>query len=42
MLTTCPDCHKPLHQGQHRYADGIYEVWYCKSCGFRKEAPVKD
>ena len=42
MLTSCPECNKPLHQGQHRYADGLFEVRYCKECGFRKELPLKD
>jgi len=39
--TTCPECHKPLHKGQHKFNDGIYEVNYCKDCGYRKETPIK-
>ncbi len=41
MLTECPECHHPLHEGQHKFADGFFEVWYCKKCGFRKEVPVE-
>jgi RNase P subunit RPR2 len=39
--TNCPDCHKPLHRGQHKFADGMYDVSYCKKCGFRKESPLE-
>jgi len=42
MLQTCPECQKPLHIGQHSFADGLFETWYCKDCGFRKEMPVKE
>ncbi len=38
MLTHCPDCKGQLHEGQHKYADGLFVVQYCKNCGFRKEA----
>ncbi len=37
----CPDCGSSLHVGQKKYADGMYFVEYCKSCGFREEAPMK-
>ncbi|MBI2572896.1 hypothetical protein HYV86_03495 [Candidatus Woesearchaeota archaeon] len=37
----CPDCMMPLHTGQHKFADGMYEVQYCKECGFRKEIGLK-
>ncbi len=40
MLTHCPDCKKHLHEGQHKYADGMFKVFYCKDCGFRKETPL--
>ncbi len=40
MLTKCPDCKKPLHEGQHKYPDGIFLVKYCKDCGFRSEVNV--
>lgn len=36
----CPECHKMLHSGQHKFADGMYHVWYCKDCGFKKELPM--
>jgi DNA-directed RNA polymerase subunit M/transcription elongation factor TFIIS len=36
----CPDCGKMLHFGQHKFTDGMYNVSYCKKCGYRKEAPV--
>ena len=39
MLLYCPDCEKRLKEGQHRYADGVYLVKYCKKCGFRDEHP---
>lgn len=41
MLTECPECHQKLHEGQHKFADGFFEVWYCKNCGFRKEVPIE-
>jgi len=25
---------------QHRFADGVFDVWYCKNCGFRKETLI--
>ncbi len=40
MLENCPDCKKSLHSGQHKFADGMYNVKYCKDCGFRKEVPL--
>jgi len=42
MLSNCPDCQKPLHEGQHRYTDGLFKVLYCKKCGFRKEVPLEE
>lgn len=41
MLTHCPDCKQKLHEGQHKYADGLYNVKYCKKCGFREEKPTR-
>jgi len=41
MLTHCPECKGKLHEGQHKYADGMFQVTYCKGCGFRKEVPVE-
>ncbi len=41
MLKDCPECHKPLHEGQHKYADGLFHVKYCKDCGFRKEVAIE-
>ncbi len=35
--TECPDCKKALHHGQHKFADGMFKVHYCKSCGYRSE-----
>ncbi|MDP3989643.1 MAG: zf-TFIIB domain-containing protein [archaeon] len=40
MLDHCPECKKQLHEGQHKFSDGMFKVWYCKSCGFRKEVPL--
>ena len=40
MLNNCPECHKQLHEGQHKYVDGLFLVKYCKNCGFRKEIPI--
>lgn len=40
MITNCPECKKELHHGQHKFADGMYDVFYCKECGFRKENPI--
>jgi len=42
MISNCPECRKPLHEGQHKFADGLFEVWYCKKCGFKKEVPIKE
>ena len=39
--TTCPECGKILHAGQHKYADDMFDVHYCKDCGYRKEVPEK-
>jgi len=33
----CPECGHSLHKGQHKFSDGIFEVFYCKNCGYRKE-----
>jgi len=41
MITDCPECGKKLHDGQHKFADGVFAVQYCKGCGFRKETPVE-
>jgi len=41
MIENCPECKKPLHHGQHKFADGLFDVLYCKDCGFRKEVPEK-
>ncbi|MBT4334619.1 hypothetical protein HOD61_02275 [archaeon] len=38
----CPDCNSELHEGQHRFADGLYYVISCKNCGFKKETPMED
>ena len=38
----CPDCGKPLHIGQHKFDDGLFEVWNCKECGFKKETPIQE
>ena len=38
----CPGCGNKLHEGQHKFADGIYYVISCKNCGFRKEEPLED
>jgi transcription elongation factor Elf1 len=40
MISNCPECKKELHKGQHKFSDGMYEVFYCKDCGFRKETPI--
>ncbi len=37
MLKYCPECKHELHQGQHKFADGLFTVKYCKNCGFREE-----
>lgn len=42
MQTNCPECNKILHVGQHKFADGLYEIHYCKECGYRKETPIKE
>ncbi|MBI4980216.1 zf-TFIIB domain-containing protein [Candidatus Woesearchaeota archaeon] len=42
MISNCPDCGKTLHVGQHKFADGLFEVYYCKECGFRKEEKIKE
>jgi len=41
-IENCPECHKNLHEGQHKFADGLYHVQYCKDCGFRKEVPIEN
>ncbi|MFA6462189.1 MAG: hypothetical protein WCV90_08060 [Candidatus Woesearchaeota archaeon] len=38
----CPECGTSLHKGQHKFADGMFEVFYCKSCGYRKEIGMKE
>ncbi|MBS3120893.1 hypothetical protein J4420_04205 [Candidatus Woesearchaeota archaeon] len=35
------ECQRKLHEGQHKYPDGMFLVQYCKNCGFRKEVPMK-
>jgi len=40
MQTKCPECQRELHHGQHKFSDGMYDIFYCKNCGFRKEDPV--
>ncbi|MFH1276519.1 MAG: hypothetical protein ABIH82_05390 [Candidatus Woesearchaeota archaeon] len=40
MQTNCPECKHELHHGQHKFADGMYDVYYCKKCGFKKETPL--
>jgi DNA-directed RNA polymerase subunit M/transcription elongation factor TFIIS len=35
--TCCPECGKLLHKGQHKFPDGMFNVFYCKECGYRKE-----
>ncbi len=40
--TNCPDCGSKLHIGQHKFADGMFEVYYCKNCGYKKEVLVKE
>jgi uncharacterized protein YbaR (Trm112 family) len=40
MIVDCPECKQKLHHGQHKFADGMYDVKYCKKCGFRTEVPV--
>jgi len=42
MQTNCPDCKDKLHVGQHKFSDGMYDVKYCKNCGYRDETPIKD
>ncbi|MDP3916736.1 MAG: zf-TFIIB domain-containing protein [Nanoarchaeota archaeon] len=37
----CPSCKTKLHKGEHKYSDGIYEVNYCKKCGYRREEPAE-
>ncbi|MBS3126948.1 zf-TFIIB domain-containing protein [Candidatus Woesearchaeota archaeon] len=41
MITNCPECKQKLHEGQHKYTDGLFTVQYCKNCGFRKETPFE-
>jgi len=41
MLLHCPRCKGPLHEGQHKFSDGMYAVSYCKACGFRAEKALK-
>jgi hypothetical protein len=38
--TKCPECSKKLHVGQHKYADGMFMVNYCKACGYRSEKGI--
>jgi uncharacterized protein YbaR (Trm112 family) len=40
MIENCPECKNKLHEGQHKFADGMFYVQYCKKCGFRKESPL--
>lgn len=40
MRKQCPECHKTLHEGQHKFADGMFMVHYCKSCGYREEKGI--
>ncbi len=37
MGKKCPDCGEPLHIGQERHSDGLFNVEYCKACGFKTE-----
>jgi len=39
-MKKCPDCGAKLHDGQHKFEDGMYLVVYCKECGFRREEPL--
>ncbi len=36
----CPECKEKLHQGDHKFSDGEYQISYCKKCGFRSERPA--
>jgi len=38
----CPECGKSLHKGQHKFADGMFDVSYCKDCGYRNETPLNN
>ena len=38
----CPDCGEKLHEGQHKFADGMYYVSSCKECGFKNETPLEE
>ncbi|HLC88806.1 MAG TPA: zf-TFIIB domain-containing protein [Candidatus Nanoarchaeia archaeon] len=40
MQIDCPECGQKLHTGQHKFNDGLYEISYCKKCGYRKEEPI--
>jgi|TARA_Y100000310_G_C20127385_1_gene554258 hypothetical protein len=40
LKENCPDCDAKLHKGQHKFSDGLYDVAYCKECGFRTEKPM--
>ena len=40
MQEKCPECKKDLHYDQHKFSDGMYDVWYCKDCGYKKEKPL--
>lgn len=37
MGKKCPDCGATLHVGQERHNDGLFNVEYCKVCGFKQE-----
>ncbi len=36
-IHNCPECGDQLHEGQHKFDDGLFLVKYCKKCGFRAE-----
>lgn len=35
----CPECGHELHEGQHKFSDGLYFIKYCKNCGYKEEKP---
>jgi C4-type Zn-finger protein len=38
MITEkCPCCGNKLHKGQHKFSDGMFNIIYCKDCGYRNE-----
>ncbi|MEK6901941.1 MAG: hypothetical protein AABX37_06360 [Nanoarchaeota archaeon] len=41
MIQNCPECQQRLHEGQHKFSDGMFLVQYCKKCGFKKEVPFE-